>query len=64
MGRYMQGGHLMIDASQFEWIRIFPLTVHYMIRAKNINKVQRLECLERSTRRTIQVGMSSVIIQD
>lgn len=54
----------MIDASQFEWIRIFPLTVHYMIRAKTINKVQRLECLERSTRRTIQVGMSSVIIQD
>lgn len=41
MGRYMQGGHLMIDASRIEWIRIFPLTGHYMICAKTVNKVQR-----------------------
>lgn len=40
-GRYIRGGHLMIDASRIEWVRIFPLTGHYMVRAKVFNKIQR-----------------------
>ncbi|QDS74982.1 hypothetical protein FKW77_005294 [Venturia effusa] len=41
VGRYMHGGHLMVDAVGIKWIRFFPLTGHYIVSATIINKIQR-----------------------
>lgn len=40
-GRYIRGGHLMVDSIGIEWIRFFPLTGNYIVSAKIINKIQR-----------------------